>query len=685
MTNKLALENSPYLLQHAQNPVDWYPWGDEAKLKAKQENKPIFLSIGYAACHWCHVMAHESFENADIAAFLNANFVNIKVDREERPDIDGIYMQALVAMTGQGGWPLSAFLTPEGLPFYCGTYFPPVRKFNMPSFQEIISTIAKLWKEDRTQLIDIGKKVTDHIQQSNKFTTATQEINSDMLNQASLNLGRTYDWQYGGWGMAPKFPQPMAIEFLLRRASSGDSFAKEIALHALNEMSKGGMYDILGGGFSRYSTDNQWKIPHFEKMLYDNAQLASVYLQAWMLTKNSWYKKICEETLDFLIKELRHSEGGFFSSLDADTESGEGDFYTWSLSEIQKAISDKEDLELFCDTYQISRLGSFEGKNILQLVEPIHDLAQKHHLAIEVIEVKLLKLKQKLRTIRATRVRPRQDDKILVSWNGMAISAFAEAGRAFSRSDYIQRAQENALFILTHLYDDQGLHRSWREGSSRHNAYLEDYSALILGLLSLYQVDFNNFWFERAAVLTQEMVSRFNDPNGGFFDTPHQHEPLLVRPKDIQDNATPSGNALAVLALLTMNAFQENLTYQQIAEQALNLVPQLAVQYPGSFSKWLTAMDLWIGPVTQIAILGNIDDPRVKLLLRLAHETYRPRQIVAVSEFPPEPDSPKIFSDRIQLNHLPTAFVCTNFVCLRPTTSPVEFLDALQTAGKSKI
>ncbi len=682
MTNKLANENSPYLLQHAQNPVDWYPWGEEAKQKAKQENKPIFLSIGYAACHWCHVMAHESFENAEIAAFLNTNFVNIKVDREERPDIDGIYMQAVVALTGQGGWPLSAFLTPDGQPFYCGTYFPPVRKYNMPSFLEILVTIARLWKEDPTQLLETGNKVTEHLQQSNKINSITQPISSDLLNQACLNLGRTYDWQYGGWGKAPKFPQPMAIEFLLRRAAGGDSFAKEIALHALNEMSKGGMYDILGGGFSRYSTDNQWKIPHFEKMLYDNAQLATVYLHAWMLTKNSHYRKICEETLDFLLNELRHPGGGFFSSLDADTEAGEGEYYAWSLIELQKVVSDKEDLELFCDAYQISRHGSFEGKNILQLSEPVHELAQKHHLAVDVIEAKLTKVQNKLRSVRATRVRPRTDDKVLVSWNGLAMSAFAEAGRAFSRADYIQTARDNASFILSHLYNDEGLHRSWREGSSRHNAYLEDYAALILGLLSLYQVDFNHIWFERANALTEEMVSRFYDPDGGFFDTSHQHEALLVRPKDIQDNATPSGNALAVLALLTMNAFQENSAYQQIAEQAIQLVSKISVQHPGSFSQWLTAMDFWVGPITQIAILGKNDDPGVKILLKLAHETYRPRQIVAVSEFPPETGSPKIFSNRVKINQLPTAFVCSNFVCLRPTTSPVDFAAALNSVEK---
>ena len=498
MTNQLANQNSPYLLQHMDNPVDWYPWGDQALQKAKAENKPIFLSIGYAACHWCHVMERESFEDPATAAIMNQHFVNIKVDREERPDLDGIYMKAVVAITGQGGWPMSVFLTPDLQPFFGGTYFPPVPRHGMSSFSQVLEKISEIWAEKPNELILSGEKLTEHLQtQQQHLSTQGELLSKDTLTSATLKLIQSYDWKNGGWGTAPKFPQPMSLLYLLRQASQGDQQALEISEHALNAMAQGGMYDLVGGGFARYSVDDQWLVPHFEKMLYDNAQLARAYLHAYLLTREPYYRQITEQTLDFVLAELTHPDGGFFSSLDADFEGEEGKFYVWSHTELEKLLT-ADEFALLKETYQISEAGNFEGQIVLRQ-KTSGPLSPETHL-------QLASIREKLFSARSTRIRPNTDDKVLVSWNAWMSIAFAEAGRYLGTAKYLRAAQNNLGFMLSSMVENDRLLRSWREGQAQHAAYLEDYAGLVLALLALYQSDHDNRWFEHAHRLTDQMI-----------------------------------------------------------------------------------------------------------------------------------------------------------------------------------
>jgi uncharacterized protein YyaL (SSP411 family) len=681
MPNQLINENSPYLLQHADNPVNWYPWGEEALTKARNENKPIFLSIGYAACHWCHVMAHESFEDSETAALMNENFVNIKVDREERPDLDSIYMQATTAMTGSGGWPMSVFLTPDLRPFYAGTYFPPVRRYNMPAFKDVLLSLSKVWNEERDEVDRVGSQVLQHIQPQ-MLEPAENTLGPDTLEAATKSLLETYDWGYGGWGSAPKFPQPMTIEFLLRRAVS-ESPQREQSLkasqHVLNAMSRGGMYDVVGGGFARYSVDNFWRTPHFEKMLYDNAQLASVYLHGYLVTGEVKYRLICEETLDFLLRELTDSHGGFYSSLDADSEGEEGKFYVWTYDEIQSILG--PDFEFFKTAYGITPQGNWEGKTILQRALDDSSLAARFRLDSETMHAKLAECHAKLLEIRNTRIRPGTDDKVLVMWNALALFAFAEAGRYLDRKDYLDVAIRNARFLLDNLYITDRLLRSWRKGQAKHNAYLEDYASLTLALLALYQADPNPEWYTTALILADQMVAHFTDSNGGFFDTRDDHEALLVRPKDIQDNATPSGNALAATALLQLVSYGDRDTWRRVADDMLTSIQNALLRYPTSFAQWLSATDFAVGPTREVAILGELDHITTQVLLKTLWKRYRPRQVTAISSYPPAPGSPALLTDRPLLNNQSTAYVCEGFVCLQPVNLPDEM--EVQLAGNS--
>lgn len=673
MPNHLISENSPYLLQHANNPVDWYPWSEEALSKAKLENKPIFLSIGYAACHWCHVMEHESFEDPETAAVMNENFVNIKVDREERPEIDSIYMQATVAMTGSGGWPMSVFLTPDLKPFYTGTYFPPVRRYNMPAFKEVLLNLAKAWLNDKAEIERVGNQVLQNLRSSSEISGNSYEMTSDGLTEAEKSLLETYDWGYGGWGSAPKFPQPMSIEFLLRRSQSNSPQREQLnklSVHALDAMSRGGMYDVVGGGFSRYSVDNFWRTPHFEKMTYDNAQLALAYLHGFLVTGNAAYRRICEETLDFVLRELTHTEGGFFSSLDADSEGEEGKFYVWTEDELERALG--SDFEFFKAAYGVSPSGNWEGNTILQRALDNPTLVARFKIDQEEILEKLSKCHAKLLEARSSRIRPATDDKVLVMWNSLMLKAFAEAGRYLNRQDYIQVAARNAQFLLSNLYVNNRLHRSWRAGQTKHNAYLEDYAGLISALLALYQSDPNKEWYRWSLKLGDEMVEHFVDPNGGFFDTRDDHEALLVRPKDVQDNATPSGNALAATALLELAAYGDRMDWRDIAEKMISSVYALMLRYPTAFAQWLCAADFAVGPTREVAIIGDLQRTETRDLLTTLWKTYRPRQVTAISNYPPEPDVPALLKDRPLLNGLPTAYVCQGFVCLQPVNSPTE-------------
>jgi uncharacterized protein len=672
MSNHLSNENSPYLLQHAKNPVNWYPWGEEALAKARTEDKPIFLSIGYAACHWCHVMAHESFEDPETAALMNENFVNIKVDREERPDLDGIYMQAVMALTGGGGWPMSIFLTPDLQPFYGGTYFPPVARHNLPAFRDVLVSIAEAWEQRRGEIERVGGKFVQQIQAQTP-ANAGQNFTAEHLDLAEKNLLDSYDWGYGGWGPAPKFPQPMTIEFLLRRATTNTPQREQIiraVTHALSAMSRGGMYDVVGGGFSRYSVDNFWRTPHFEKMTYDNAQLALAYLHGYLVTGNADYRRICEETLDFVLRELTHSEGGFFSSLDADSEGDEGKFYVWTQDELEGVLG--SDFDFFKTAYGISTSGNWEGKTILQRALDDATLVARFKLEQKEIQKKLSTCHTKLLEVRSSRIRPATDDKVLVMWNSLMLKAFAEAGRYLNRQDYLQVAIRNARFLLSNLYINDRLHRSWREGQAKHNAYLEDYAGLILALLGLYQSDPNPEWYLSALKLADEMVEHFVDPNGGFFDTRDDHETLLVRPKDIQDNATPSGNALAATALLELAAYGDRTEWRDSAEEMLSSVFGSMLRYPTAFAQWLCAADFAIGPTDEVAIIGDSQRTETKELLNTLWKTYRPRQVTAISNYPPEPDGPALLKDRPLLNDLPTAYICQGFVCLQPVNSPAE-------------
>jgi uncharacterized protein YyaL (SSP411 family) len=678
MPNQLADQTSPYLLQHANNPVNWFPWGKEALEIAAREDKPIFLSIGYAACHWCHVMAHESFEDPETARLMNENFVNIKVDREERPDLDSIYMNAVVAITGQGGWPMSVFLTPSGQPFYGGTYFPPVPRYRMPAFREVLLSIARIWKEDRPQVFKASGPLMDHLYQSlvqeihPVFTPALPD-----LVQATQKLAASYDWQHGGWGHAPRFPGPLTIEFLLQQGARDEAEPVKMASHALHAMQRGGIYDVVGGGFHRYSTDDHWLVPHFEKMLYDNAQLALAYLHAYQLTGDISFRQTCEETLDFLLREMVHPAGGFFSSLDADSEGREGKFYVWDLSELQSALHDPEDQRLFFRAYAVSPEGNFEGKIILQRSLDNEELAHLLNLPIATVQERLTACHRQLRVVRDRRIRPNLDDKVLTAWNALTIRALAEAARSLNRSDYLAAAQKSAEFLLEHLYLDGHLYRSWRGGQARHNAYLEDYASLSLALLALYQADPNPRWFDWSRRLTAEMLTGFSDPDGGFFDTHIDQDPLIVRPKDLQDNATPSGNALAALALLVLSEYTGQGKLREQAEAMIGAVKMLSLKHPTAFSFWLQALDFAVGPIQQIAVVWPANNPPPAEFFSVIHAQYCPRTILASTPYPPGGSGPELLNNRSPQNGLATAFVCQGFVCLLPVTSPGDLAKQL--------
>ncbi len=674
MPNHLASETSPYLLQHAENPVDWYPWNEKTLEKAHQEDKPIFLSIGYAACHWCHVMAHESFEDPLTAQLMNKNFINIKVDREERPDLDSIYMDAVISMTGQGGWPMSVFLTPDGEPFYGGTYFPPTPRYGMPGFKEILTAIDHIWRDEREQVFQITQQLVNHMRSTSAWGSRdVAPLSMADLETAVQKLVTSYDWQHGGWGGAPRFPAPLTIEFLLQQGARGMDEPVKVCAHALKAMQRGGMYDVVGGGFHRYSTDDRWLIPHFEKMLYDNAQLALVYLHAYLLTGEVSFKITCQETLDFLLREMAHPLGGFYSSLDADSEGQEGKFYIWSVEEIKSILSDREDLDLFQKVYPLAAGGNFEGKNILQKRLDEDQLSSDLGMPVEILRQRLVKIHRMLLDARAKRHRPQTDDKVLVAWNGLAIKAFAEAGRTFGRDDFLRAAQKNADFLLNNLYLDNRLRRSWREGQARHNAYLEDYAALCLALIALYQADGNFKWYEWAVRLEAEMKAGFSDPAGGFFDTRHDHGSLLVRPKVIQDNATPSGNATAALALLQLAEYSGDLAERGQVETFLASLRTACLDYPSAFSFWLQVMDFAVGPVQQIAIVWPDGDSPLTEFLHLVNHQYRPRTVIAASPATAGGNQPEFLQNRVPIDGKTTAYVCQNFICQRPTTSLAEF------------
>jgi hypothetical protein len=679
MPNRLVDENSPYLLQHKDNPVDWFPWGQEALQKARDEDKPIFLSIGYAACHWCHVMEHESFEDPDTASLMNEHFVNIKVDREERPDLDNIYMKAVVNLTGQGGWPMSVFLTPQGEPFYGGTYFPPKRWNQMPSFRDVLSGIVNVWQDDRERALTAGEQLKERLAAEFAQMPLQPGLEAGIAQKISVALGQHYDWAKGGWGQAPKFPQPMVIDFLLRRATRGDSMALDMATHALDAMAKGGMYDVVGGGFARYSVDDDWLVPHFEKMLYDNAQLGLAYLHAHIITKNPSYRRIAEETLAFMQRELTDPDGGFYSSLDADSEGEEGKFYVWSLEEIQHVLN-PEQAELLIAAYDIKEGGNFEGHNVLQQVLTDEELAVSiaSTPTPEAVRAALVQAHDQLLTARAARIRPGTDDKVLVSWNGLALLFVAESAWYLSSQEYTDLAIRNARFLTDKMMTEAGrLFRSWRAGNARHMAFLEDYAAYGLGLLALYAVDPDPEWFLTARSLADTLIEQFSDPQAGFFDTAQDHEHLIVRPKDQQDNAFPSGNALAAHLLLKMTALTGDRRYRNIAETSILALQPLLVRYPTGFGQWLSALDMLEGPLQELAIIspapGADED-----ILDAVKSTYRPRLVIARAlDRIADERGPELLRERPLMDGHPTAYLCEGFTCRLPVKTGAELAQEL--------
>ncbi len=678
MTNHLAHTSSPYLLQHAENPVDWYPWGQAALDKAQNEDKPIFLSIGYAACHWCHVMAHESFEDPAIAALLNAGFVCIKVDREERPDLDSLYMSFVVATTGGGGWPMSVFLTPNAKPFYGGTYYPPEPRHNLPAFRDVLQTVDRLWRTDRQSILAGSQQLVEQLaQQQASQSSAGPALDPDLLDHATAALSRNYDGQRGGWGSAPKFPQPMLVEYLLRRSVQGDQAGRDMALHTLRAMAQGGMYDVLGGGFARYSVDDHWHTPHFEKMLYDNAQLARVYLHAYQLTGETEFAKVCQETLDFCLREFSHPAGGFYSSLDADSGGEEGRYYLWTPAEIQDALGDAGDAEVVMSAYGVTSEGNFEQRNILRRVLDDEQLARRFQVSQADIPARLAGLRLRLLDRRTTRVRPAVDDKVLVSWNALIIAALAEAGRALGRPDYLQAARVNASFILERMFIDGRLKRSWRQGVVSNQGFLEDYSALGLSLLALYQADPDPHWYQASLAMLEQVQAHFQDPDGGYFDTSDEHETLIYRPKDVQDNATPSGNSMAAMLLLELASYAGRSDWRSQAEQMITLQAGLIGRYPAAFGFWLIAADFALAPVRQVAILGDPASPDTLNLLHPLWQGYYPHLVLAASPYPPADGSPPLLSNRQPLSSQPTAFVCQDFVCHLPVTDPQSMIARL--------
>jgi uncharacterized protein len=652
MPNRLADETSPYLLQHAQNPVDWYAWSPEALDRANREDRPILLSIGYSACHWCHVMEHESFENTSIAQLMNDNFVNIKVDREERPDIDQIYMNAVQMMTGSGGWPLTVFLLPDGQPFFGGTYFPPEDAYGRPGFRRVLETMAQVYKSQRNEVLNNAKTLSEQLRQQ-AFKSTAAALDTGVLEAAAAVLNSAFDPRYGGFGRAPKFPASMPIDFLLRyQYRTGDERALHMATFTLDRMAYGGLYDQVGGGFHRYSTDERWLVPHFEKMLYDNALLARAYLDAYRATGNPLYRRITEETLDFVVNEMRDASGAFYSTQDADSEGVEGKFYVWSLREFRDVVG--RDADELADYFDVTEAGNFEGHNILNVPRPREGL-----------ELKIQAARKKLFAAREKRVRPGRDEKVLTDWNGLMLRAFADAANYLGRDDYRAVAEANATFLLTTLWDGNRLLHNFKDGRARFNGYIDDYANLADGLFALYELTFDEKWLNHAMGITDRMIELFWDSeDGGFFFTSSDHESLITRTKDFFDNATPSGNSVAADVLLRMAAILDRRDYRENADKILMKVSNFMRQYPTGFGRALAAADFHIGPSKEIALVGPPD-----AFLAVLRRHYLPRAVLAAGTA----SGIALLRDRPMVDGKPTAYVCENFACKQPVTDPAIF------------
>jgi len=680
MSNRLIHETSPYLLQHAHNPVDWHPWGPEALEKAKTEDKPILLSIGYSACHWCHVMERESFENEAIARLMNENFINIKVDREERPDLDTIYMNAVQMMTGHGGWPMTVFLTPGQIPFYGGTYFPPEDRHGMPGFPRLLNAIADAYRTRRDEIVENSRAVLGELNRVNELGSPQDELSVEILERAATHLMRSFDPRYGGFGSKPKFPPSMTLSFLLRQyRRTGETAILAAVELTLDQMARGGMYDQLGGGFHRYSVDERWLVPHFEKMLYDNALIARLYLDTYQVTGNELYRQVATETLDYVRREMTDPSGGFYSSQDADSEGEEGKFFVWTPAEVE-ALLGPEDASLFCRYFDISSSGNFEGQNILHIDSDLTSVAKLLRVEPAQLAVVIERGRRVLFEARERRIKPGRDDKVLTAWNGLMLRTFAEAARILKRDDYRDIAIRNAEFLLTQMYRDGRLLRTHRAGESKLNAYLEDYAYLADGLLALYEATFDLRWFVEARSLVETMIDQFWDDEGGaFFFTGRDHEELISRTKDIYDNATPAGNSVAVSVLLRLALFTEEGRYRELAERTLRLLLSAVQRAPSAFGHLLCAFDLALASPFEIAIIGNADEPGTAALLDIVFSRYLPNKVVASASAADDEsrNAIRLLEGRVQVDGQATAYVCFNHRCEAPTTDPAALAEQL--------
>jgi uncharacterized protein len=684
-SNRLIKESSPYLQQHAHNPVDWYPYSEEAFQKAKEQNKPVLVSIGYAACHWCHVMERESFENEQVAAIMNKNFINIKVDREERPDVDHIYMDAVQAISGSGGWPLNVFLTPEKKPFYGGTYFPPQRAFNRASWTEVLLSVSEAFKEKKEEIETQANNLTEHLKSSNYFGTVKDKQKADFNNKsiedAFQNILRASDNEWGGFGKAPKFPQTFTISFLLQyhqliekgNVSAGDNReypALKQALLSLDKMAQGGIYDQVGGGFARYSTDNEWLVPHFEKMLYDNALLVSTYSDAFKLTGNKFYLKIIGETLSFIERELMHGLGGFYSALDADSEGEEGKFYTWTYEEVRDIL--QEDAEIFSGLYGVKPGGNWEGKTIPWINIPLGEYASEHGMESVVLEEVIARCKAKLLVERSKRQRPLLDDKILLGWNALMNMAYTRAYAATGITHYCSVAEKNMEFLLRAFRaENGGFYHTWKENTARFPAFLDDYAYLVAALIELGQVTANFHWFDIARDITEWVTAHFSDETSLFFYfTSQQQEDVLVRKKEIYDGATPSGNSVMARNLYKLSIIYDRMEWKSRSEEMAITLGEVILKYPTSFGVWLSHLFEIIFGTNEIAILGKDKQMYLGKILALSI----PFELVMAAE-KTDPRYP-LLAEKPDSEGI-CIYLCRNYACGQPVDSVEGLLDLL--------
>jgi uncharacterized protein len=651
--------------------VDWYPWGEEAFARARAEDRPLLLSVGYSACHWCHVMERESFENPEIAGLMNSLFVNVKVDREERPDVDQIYMQAVQAMTGHGGWPMTVFLTPEGVPFYGGTYYPPEDRHGMPAFPRVLQGVAAAYRDRRGDVVESGKQLLEHMRQAERLRASATVLTDEVLFSAFQGVSSQFDERDGGTQGAPKFPQPMIWDAMLRFwRRSNNPRALDMVEHTLTRMTRGGMYDQVGGGFHRYSVDAHWLVPHFEKMLYDNAQLARLYLHAWQATGNAEFRRVSEETLDYMVREMRHPQGGFFSAQDADSEGVEGKFFVWSPDEIQVALGDEGAARAVRAYWGVDAGPNFEGHSILHVPRPPHEVAERLGISREALDAAVQRARAALYRVREQRVHPGLDDKVLAAWNGLALTAFAEAGRALGRPDYLQVALESARFLTTELLREGRLRRSWKNGEARILGYLEDHALVGLGLLATYEATFDRRWLDAARGLADAALALFWDAGAeAFFDTGSDQEALVVRPRSLFDNAVPSGTSVAIELLLRLAIHTGEESYERQALRALRPMGDVMSRYPTGFGRYLGALDFHLGPAAEIALVWPAAAGPEGPLLDTVWARYLPNRVLAgTADGARETPGLPLLEGKRAVGGATTAYVCRRYICQAPTT-----------------